>query len=54
MAALDVQDAVCAFAREIQGVRTRESIEVTARPELVQRSIPFGAREEFTASARQK
>ena len=45
------QDAVCAFAREILAVRTRETIEVTERPELVHRSIP-AVEELWTSSSR--
>jgi len=36
----DVQDAVCAFVREILTARTAEAIAVTARPELANRRIP--------------
>lgn len=45
----DVQDAVCAFVREILSARTGETIIVTDRPELENRTIPVV--EELWASA---
>lgn len=44
----EVQDAVCAFAREILAARTGETIEVTDRPDVVHRST--AAVEELWAS----
>lgn len=35
-----IQDAVCAFVREIIAARTSETIDVVERPELLYRSIP--------------
>ena len=45
----NVQDAVCAFVREIVEARTSENVGVTERPELVHRRIP--AVEELLESA---
>ena len=45
----DAQDAVCAFVREILSARTGETIVVTDRPEVVNRTVPVV--EELWASA---
>jgi hypothetical protein len=37
---LDVQDAVCAFVRDILSARTNEKIEVSARPDRDERNLP--------------
>jgi hypothetical protein len=37
---LDVQDAVCAFVRDIISARTKEKIEITARPDRDERNLP--------------
>jgi hypothetical protein len=36
----DVQDAVCAFVRDIISARTNEQIEVSARPDRDERNLP--------------
>jgi hypothetical protein len=38
--ASQIQDAVCAFVREIMSVRTGETIELKERPERLRRNIP--------------
>jgi hypothetical protein len=46
---IDVQDAVCAFVRDIISARTNEQIEISARPDRDERNLP--AVEELWESA---